>query len=71
MKGNQPHLLEDLSVLCAPLAPAKRAGEGVLRLPEQHAQTTEKAHGRVDIPSIRVSSELKRLLRLAWLGAGL
>jgi Transposase DDE domain len=30
-----------------------------LRLPEQHAQTTEKAHGRLDIRSIRVSSELK------------
>jgi predicted transposase YbfD/YdcC len=59
VKGNQPQLLEDLRVLFAPLAPAKRAGEGVLRLPEQHAQTTEKAHGRVDIRSIRVSSELK------------
>jgi hypothetical protein len=30
-----------------------------LRLPEQQAQTTEKAHGRVEIRSIRVSSELK------------
>ena len=59
MKGNQPQLLEDLRVLFAPLPPAKRAGEGVLRLPEQHAHTTEKAHGRVDMPSIRVSSELK------------
>lgn len=59
MKGNQPQLLEDLRRLLAPLAPAKRAGEGVLRLPEQHAQTTEKAHGRVDMRSIRVSSELK------------
>ena len=46
-------------VLFAPLAPAKRAGEGVLRLPEQHAHTAEKAHGRVDIRSIRVSSELQ------------
>jgi predicted transposase YbfD/YdcC len=59
VKGNQPQLLEDLRVLFAPLAPAKRAGEGVLPLPEQHAQTTEKAHGRVDLRSIRVSSELK------------
>jgi predicted transposase YbfD/YdcC len=59
VKGNQPQLLEDLRVLFAPLSAAKRAGEGVLRLPEQHAQTTEKAHGRVDIRSIRVSSELK------------
>jgi predicted transposase YbfD/YdcC len=59
VKGNQPQLFEDLRVLFAPLAPAKRAGEGVLRLPEQHAQTTEKAHGRVDLRSIRVSSELK------------
>lgn len=58
VKGNQPQLLEDLRVLFAPLAPAKRAGEGVLRLPEQHAHTTEKAHGRVDFRSIRVSSEL-------------
>jgi predicted transposase YbfD/YdcC len=59
VKGNQPQLLEDLHVLFAPLAPAKRAGEGVLRLPEQHAHTTEKAHGRLDMRSIRVSSELK------------
>jgi hypothetical protein len=59
VKGNQPHLLEDLRVLFAPPAPAKRAGEGVLRLPEQHAHTTEKAHGRVDLRRIRVSSELK------------
>jgi predicted transposase YbfD/YdcC len=59
VKGNQPLLLEDLQVLFAPLAAAKRAGEGVLRLPEQHAQTSEKAHGRVEIRSIRVSSELK------------
>ena len=47
VKGNQPQLLEDLLLLFAPLAPAKRAGEGVLRLPEQHAYTTEKAHGRL------------------------
>jgi predicted transposase YbfD/YdcC len=59
VKGNQPQLLEDLRLLFAPLPPTKRAGEGVLHLPEQHAQTTEKAHGRVDIRSIRVSSELK------------
>ena len=59
VKGNQPQLFEGLRVLFAPPAPAKRAGEGVLHLPEQHAQTTEKAHGRVDIRSIRVSSELK------------
>jgi len=59
VKGNQPQLFEDLRVLFAPLAPAKRAGEGILRLPEQQAQTTEKAHGRVDLRSIRVSSELK------------
>ncbi len=65
VKGNQPQLLEDLRLLFAPLPSAKRAGEGVLRLPEQHAQTTEKAHGRLDIRSIRVSSERKRLLRLA------
>jgi hypothetical protein len=58
VKGSQPQLFEDLRVLFAPLTPAKRAGEGVLRLPEQHAQTTEKAHGRVDLRSIRVSSEL-------------
>jgi hypothetical protein len=71
VKGNQPQLLEDLRVLFAPLPPAKRAGEGVLRLPEQHAHTTEKAHGRLDLRSIRVSSERKRLLRLAWLRASL
>ena len=59
VKGNQPHLFDDLRLLFAPPAPVKRAGEGILRLPEQHAQTTEKGHGRVDIHSIRVSSELK------------
>lgn len=59
VKGNQPQLLEDLRLLFAPPAPAKRAGEGVLRLPEQYAQTMEKGHGRVDIRSIRVSCELK------------
>jgi predicted transposase YbfD/YdcC len=59
VKGNQPQLLEDLRVLFAPPAPAKRAGEGVLRLPEQHAHTAEKSHGRVDMRSIRVSCELK------------
>ncbi len=71
VKGNQPQLFEDLRLLFAPLAPAKRAGEGVLRLPEQHAHTTEKAHGRLDLRSIRVSSERKRLLRLAWFRASL
>src|SRR2546428_9489211 len=59
VKGNQPQLFEDLRLLFASLLPAKRAGEGILRLPGQHAQTTEKAHGRLDIRSIRVSSELK------------
>jgi predicted transposase YbfD/YdcC len=59
VKGNQPQLLEDLRVLFAPLPTSKRAGEGILRLPEQQAQTTDKAHGRVEIRSIRVSSELK------------
>ena len=59
VKGNQPQLFEDIRLLFAQLSPPKRAGEGILRLPEQHAQTTEKAHGRVDIRSIRVSSELK------------
>jgi predicted transposase YbfD/YdcC len=59
VKGNQPQLFEDLRVLFASLPAPKRAGEGILRLPEQHAQTTEKAHGRLDIRSIRVSSELK------------
>ena len=59
VKGNQPQLFEDLRLLFAPLPVPKRAGEGVLRLPEQHAQTTEKGHGRLDIRSIRVSSELK------------
>jgi len=59
VKGNQPQLFEDLRLLFAPLSPAKRAGEGILRLPEQHAQTKDKAHGRLEIRSIRVSSELK------------
>lgn len=59
VKANQPQLLEEIRVLFAPPEPAKRAGVGILRLPEQRAQTAETAHGRVDIRSIRVSSELK------------
>src|SRR5947209_9397977 len=59
VKGNQPQLFEDLRLLFAPPSPAKRAGEGILRLPEQEAQTTGKGHGRLEIRSIRVSSELK------------
>jgi len=59
VKGNQPHLFEDLRVLFAPPDPVKRAGQGILRLPEQQAQTIDKGHGRLEIRSIRVSSELK------------
>ncbi len=58
VKANQPQLLEDIRLLFAPLEPAKRAGEGILRLPEHHAQTAEAGHGRMDIRRIRVSSEL-------------
>ncbi|MHB8595535.1 MAG: transposase family protein [Ktedonobacteraceae bacterium] len=59
VKGNQPQLFEEIRLLFAPLEPPKRAGEGLLRLPEQHAQTAERGHGRLDIRSIRVSCELK------------
>lgn len=59
VKANQPQLFEDLRLLFAPASPAKRAGAGILRLPEQQAQTTDKGHGRLEIRSIRVSSELK------------
>jgi predicted transposase YbfD/YdcC len=59
VKANQPQLLADLSLLFAPPAPAKRAGVGILRLPEQQTEITDKGHGRVEIRSIRVSSELK------------
>jgi predicted transposase YbfD/YdcC len=59
VKGNQPQLFEDLRLLFAPLPLPKRAGEGLLRLPEHEAQTTDKGHGRLEIRSIRVSSELK------------
>jgi predicted transposase YbfD/YdcC len=59
VKGNQPQLLEDLRLLFAPLSATKRAGEGVLRLPEQQAQSRDKGHGRLEIRSIRVSSQLK------------
>jgi len=58
-KANQPQLFEDLRLLFAPVSPAKRAGEGSLLLAEQQAQTTDKGHGRLEIRSIRVSSELK------------
>jgi len=59
VKANQPQLFEDLRLLFAPPEPAKRAGVGILRLPEYLAQTTDKGHGRLEIRSIRVSSELK------------
>jgi predicted transposase YbfD/YdcC len=59
IKGNQPQLLEDVRLLFAPPAPAKRAGENILRLPERTAQTTEQAHGRKEVRTLRVSSELK------------
>lgn len=59
VKANQPQLFEDLRLLFAPPAPAKRAGEGVLQLPEQKAQTVDKGHGRLEIRSIRVSCQLK------------
>jgi predicted transposase YbfD/YdcC len=58
VKGNQPHLFEDLRLLFAPPDPVKRAGQGNLQLPEQQAQTIDKGHGRLEIRSIRVSSEL-------------
>ncbi len=59
VKANQPHLFEDLRLLFAPPPPAKRAGEAILRFPEQQGQSTDKGHGRLEIRSIRVSSELK------------
>src|SRR5882757_669608 len=59
VKGNQPQLFEDIRLLFAQLSSPKRAGEGILRLPEQQAQTKNKGHGRVEIRSIRVSCELK------------
>jgi predicted transposase YbfD/YdcC len=59
VKKNQPQLYEDLRLLFAPLPPPKRAGEGILKLPEQQAQTTDKGHGRLEIRSIRVSCQLK------------
>jgi predicted transposase YbfD/YdcC len=81
VKGNQPQLFEDLRLLFTPLAPAKRAGEGILQLPEQQAQTKDKGHGRLEIRSIRVSSELKGYsdwpgleqvfeIRRRWLSSG-
>lgn len=59
VKGNQPRLLEDLHLLFAPVPAPTRKGEGILRLPEQEAHTTQKGHGRVELRSIRVSGELK------------
>lgn len=59
VKKNQPQLYEDLRLLFAPLPSTKRAGEGILKLPEQQAQTTDKGHGRLEIRSIRVSCQLK------------
>jgi len=69
VKGNQPQLLEDIRLLFAPPDPTKRAGEGVLQLPEQQAQTQNKGHGRLEIRSIRVSSELKGFSDWPGLGA--
>ncbi len=81
VKGNQPQLFEDLRLLFTPLSPAKRAGEGILQLPEQQAQTKDKGHGRLEIRSMRVSSELKGYsdwpgleqvfeIRRRWLSSG-
>jgi predicted transposase YbfD/YdcC len=81
VKGNQSPLLDDLHVLFAPLTSTKRADESIFRLPEQHAHTMEKAHGRLDFRGMRVSSELKgysdwpRLeqvfeIRRCWLSKG-
>jgi predicted transposase YbfD/YdcC len=58
VKANQPQLFEALRLLFETPPSAKRAGESVLYLPEQHAQTQEKGHGRLERRSIRVSSEL-------------
>lgn len=69
MKGNKPQLFEDIRLLFAPLSPIKRAGEGLLQLPEQQAQTQNKGHGRLEIRSIRVSSELKGFSDWPGLGA--
>src|SRR5947209_7683717 len=54
VKGNQPTLLEEIQLLFAPVPAAKRAGQGVLLLPEQTAQTSEKGHGRLNIRSLGV-----------------
>ena len=59
VKGNQPLLLEEICLLFTPPPEATRAGEGVLYLPETHFITYSKGHGRWEMRTIRVSSELK------------
>jgi predicted transposase YbfD/YdcC len=59
VKGNQPLLLEEIRVLFALPEEPKHAGEGMLFLPEEHFITYSTGHGRWEMRTIRVSSELK------------
>ncbi len=59
VKGNQPLLLEEIQVLFALPEEPKHAGEGMLFLPEEHFITYTTGHGRWEMRTIRVSSELK------------
>jgi predicted transposase YbfD/YdcC len=59
VKGNQPLLLEEIRVLFALPEEPKHAGEGILFLPEEHFITYTTGHGRWEMRTIRVSSELK------------
>ncbi len=59
VKGNQPRLFEEIRVLFAPPEEPKHAGEGILFLPEEHFITYTTGHGRWEMRTIRVSSELK------------
>jgi hypothetical protein len=69
VKGNQPQLFEDIRLLFAHLSPPKRAGEGILRLPEQiTGPNPQQGTWACGDPKHSGLFATQRLLRLARLG---
>jgi predicted transposase YbfD/YdcC len=64
--NNQPTLQDDIEQLFAP-PPAPWPGHAPFTMDEQHAYTVEKAHGRLEERTIRVSSELAGYLDWPYL----
>jgi predicted transposase YbfD/YdcC len=64
--ANQPTLQADIEQLFAP-PPPPAPGHPPIVMEEQRARTVEKAHGRLDVREIRVSSELADYLDWPYL----